>query len=26
MGIHTLLLNLYIAYYVLDPDSHSDYS
>lgn len=26
MGIHTLILNLYVAYYVMDPESHESYS
>ena len=26
MGIHTLLLNLYTAYYVIDPESQENYS
>lgn len=26
MGIHTLLLNLYVGYYLLDPDSQENYS
>lgn len=26
MGIHTLLINLYVSYYVIDPDAQDDYS
>jgi hypothetical protein len=26
MGIHTLLLNLYVGYYLLDPEGQENYS